>query len=127
MDIREDETSFYILSEDGKSRIAEITFVYTGDNLVIIDHTMVDDSLRGQKVGNKLVAAGGVEKRRGKREIISPFSFFQNGLINPVGMTISATPGNAQCRRGNRFSPHGTDRTVTIRRYWFLHPYRSRG
>lgn len=70
MDIREDETSFYILSEDGKSRIAEITFVYTGDNLVIIDHTMVDDSLRGQKVGNKLVAAVVEKMRREQRKII---------------------------------------------------------
>lgn len=70
MDIREDETSFYILSEDGKRRIAEITFVYTGDNLTIIDHTMVDDSLRGQKVGNKLVAAVVEKMRRENRKII---------------------------------------------------------
>lgn len=127
MDIREDETSFYILSEDGKSRIAEITFVYTGDNLAIIDHTMVDDSLRGQKVGNKLVAAVVEKMRREQRKIIPLCPFAKSVFDKPVSMTISVTPDNAQYRRGNRFSPHGTDRTVTIRRYWFLHPYRSRG
>ncbi|STZ13233.1 Uncharacterised protein [Morganella morganii] len=127
MDIREDETSFYILSEDGKSRIAEITFVYTGDNLVIIDHTMVDDSLRGQKVGNKLVAAVVEKMRREQRKIIPLCPFAKSVFDKTVSMTISVTPDNAQCRRGNRFSPHGTDRAVTIRRYWFLHPYRSRG
>lgn len=34
---------------------AEMTFSKAGDKLLIIDHTEVDDSLRGQGVGRKLL------------------------------------------------------------------------
>ncbi len=46
MNIQSDHHSFFILSDDKQTRIAEITFVYTGDELVIIDHTVVDESLK---------------------------------------------------------------------------------
>jgi uncharacterized protein len=41
--------------QDGK-RLAEMTYTVAGSR-VIIDHTTVDDSLRGQGVGAKLVRA----------------------------------------------------------------------
>lgn len=47
---------FVIRGEDGK-RVAEMTYTTAGSNGFIIDHTEVDDSLRGQKVGDKLLAA----------------------------------------------------------------------
>ncbi len=106
MDIREDETSFYILSEDGKRRIAEITFVYTGDNLAIIDHTVVNNSLRGQKVGNKLVAAVAEKIRVKPGKLFRFVRLPKVCLIKPGSMTISATPGNTLFVRGNCFSPH---------------------
>ena len=37
-------------------RLAEMTYVTVGDTGFIIDHTEVDESLRGQKVGDKLLA-----------------------------------------------------------------------
>jgi Predicted acetyltransferase len=46
---------FIIKGEDGK-RLAEMTYVNAGETGFIIDHTEVDDSLRGQKVGDKLLA-----------------------------------------------------------------------
>ena len=46
----------FIFEVDGKT-LAEMT--YTGsDTSIIIDHTQVDDSLRGKGVGAKLVAEG---------------------------------------------------------------------
>lgn len=40
--------TFYI--EDGNKRLAEMTYVMAGDTKMIIDHTEVDDSLRGQGI-----------------------------------------------------------------------------
>ena len=45
----------FVLERDGK-RLAELTYSVAGSR-VIIDHTQVDDSLRGQGVGAKLVRA----------------------------------------------------------------------
>lgn len=45
-----DDKRFYINDEQGKL-IAEISFVPSGDKLTIIDHTWVDESLKGQGVG----------------------------------------------------------------------------
>ena len=43
--------------EDKGQRIAEMTYSRTNATMIIIDHTMVDDSLRGQGVGRKLLGA----------------------------------------------------------------------
>ena len=45
----------FLIKVDGK-RVAELTYVNAGDSGFIIDHTEVDESLRGQKVGDKLLA-----------------------------------------------------------------------
>lgn len=45
----------FLIREDGK-RLAEMTYVTAGETGFIIDHTEVDESLRGQKVGDKLLA-----------------------------------------------------------------------
>ena len=62
MEIREGHNKFYINDEQGK-QIAEIVFVPTGENLAIIEHTDVDESLKGQGIGKQLVAKV-VEKMR---------------------------------------------------------------
>ena len=46
---------FLIRGEDGK-RLAEMTYTTAGETGFIIDHTDVDESLRGQKVGDQLLA-----------------------------------------------------------------------
>ena len=38
-------------------RLAEFTYVDAGEGAINIDHTFVDESLRGQKIGDKLVAS----------------------------------------------------------------------
>jgi predicted GNAT family acetyltransferase len=47
--------SFFI-EVDG-NQLALMTYTYAGSNKIIIDHTEVSDKLKGQRVGNKLVAA----------------------------------------------------------------------
>ena len=69
MEIREGHNKFYINDEQGK-QIAEIVFVPTGENLAIIEHTDVDESLKGQGIGKQLVAKVVEKRRREKRKII---------------------------------------------------------
>ncbi len=47
--------SFFVDGENG--RIAEMVYVMAGKDKLIIEHTEVDDSLRGQGVGMKLLEA----------------------------------------------------------------------
>jgi uncharacterized protein len=42
------------INEGGKN-LAEMTWVKGGDGYIIVDHTMVDDSLKGQGIGRKLL------------------------------------------------------------------------
>jgi predicted GNAT family acetyltransferase len=44
---------FYI--GDNGQHLAEMVYTWAGENVFIIEHTDVDDSLRGQGVGNKLL------------------------------------------------------------------------
>jgi hypothetical protein len=44
-----------VFMSDGKRNLAEMTWVKGGDDYIIVDHTMVDDSLRGQGAGRKLL------------------------------------------------------------------------
>lgn len=43
--------------------VAEMTYVWSGENRFIIDHTEVSDVLRGTGAGKKLVAAGAAYAR----------------------------------------------------------------
>lgn len=57
MEIKISETTNkgIVYISDGKNNLAEMSWVKGGDDYIIIDHTMVDDSLRGQAVGRKLL------------------------------------------------------------------------
>ena len=46
---------FIIRADDG-GRLAEMTYTTAGETGIIIDHTEVDGSLRGQNVGESLLA-----------------------------------------------------------------------
>lgn len=47
--------SFFL--EEGDKRIAEMVYVMAGPKKMIVEHTEVDESLRGQGVGAKLLEA----------------------------------------------------------------------
>ncbi|MBS1690339.1 MAG: N-acetyltransferase, partial [Bacteroidetes bacterium] len=46
----------FFVNENGID-LAQMVYSWAGTNLIIIEHTEVDDQLKGQGVGNKLVAA----------------------------------------------------------------------
>lgn len=56
MEFKKESERIYIENEIGKT-IAEITFPHISDDVVNIDHTYVDKSLRGQGVAEKLMLA----------------------------------------------------------------------
>ena len=74
----------YILFDDGQGfyahcdghTVGEITFVRTGGNKMIIDHTEVKEPYRGAHVGLGLVAAAVDMPRTQKRKVIAlcPFA-----------------------------------------------------
>jgi predicted GNAT family acetyltransferase len=66
---------FYV-EQDGK-RPAQMTYVMSGESLMIIDHTEVASIFKGQGVGKQLVMAG-VEFARGRKFKIVPLCPFAN-------------------------------------------------
>ena len=89
MEIREGHNKFYINDKQGK-QIAEIVFVPTGENLAIIEHTDVDESLKGQGIGKQLVAKVVEKMRREKRKIIPLCPFAKHEFDKTRSMMIFA-------------------------------------
>lgn len=52
--------------------LAEMTYTWAGDSILIIDHTLVDETLRGQGVGHQLLNDV-VQLAREKQVKIIPF------------------------------------------------------
>lgn len=74
MDFKKGENRFYKKDEKGKL-IAEITYVPTGEDKVIADHTFVDPSLRGQGIAEKLVERLVLEMETENKKIIPVCSY----------------------------------------------------
>ncbi len=68
-DFIKDGNRFY-MTDDSGNMIAEITFPETAPGVFTIDHTFVDESLRGQGIASKLVQAAvdEIESRGGAVE-----------------------------------------------------------
>jgi predicted GNAT family acetyltransferase len=83
MEIKQEENQkkgkFYY--EEGGNQLAEMTYTYAGDDKIIIDHTEVDESLRGKGVGYKLVEAS-VNFAREKGISILPLCPFAKAVFN---------------------------------------------
>ncbi|BCN30276.1 GNAT family N-acetyltransferase [Anaeromicropila herbilytica] len=56
MEFKYEENRIYLTDKSGEV-IAEVTYVPVKDNIVDINHTFVDDCLRGQGVASKLLEA----------------------------------------------------------------------
>ena len=53
--LEETDTKGRAYTGDAAEPLAEMAYSRAGDKLIIIDHTIVDDSLRGQGVGRQLL------------------------------------------------------------------------
>lgn len=69
-----EENRIYMEDEKGKV-IAEITFPKVDENTVNINHTFVDDSLRGQGIAGQLVEAVSAKVKKENKKIIPTCSY----------------------------------------------------
>jgi hypothetical protein len=70
--------SFYI--ELNNQKVATMDYVMAGDTKLIIEHTGVDESLRGQGIGKKLLEKM-VEYTREKQISVMPLCSFANAML----------------------------------------------
>lgn len=70
--------SFFV--EENENRLAEMTYTLSGPEIMIIDHTEVDESLKGQGVGNQLLDHA-VAYAREKNLKIIPLCPFANAVF----------------------------------------------
>lgn len=85
MEIQHEENGnkgrFYV-HQDGED-LAEMTYVYAGDTKIIIDHTEVDDALRGQGAGKKMVEKAVLYAREKNLKIL-PLCPFAKSVFDKV-------------------------------------------
>ena len=70
----------YFVEVDGK-RVAEMTYSKAGSDRIIIDHTEVDDSMRGTGLGKRLVLQA-VEDARKKGISIIPLCAYAKSVFD---------------------------------------------
>jgi len=77
MDIKQEDTGSkgrFLYEVDGQE-LAQMTYRYDGADKMIIDHTEVDPSLKGQGIGYKLVEAAVVFARENQIKILPLCSY----------------------------------------------------
>ena len=75
MDFIKEKNRIYAQNSN-KETIAEVTFYEIQNGVFNIDHTFVDDSLRGQGIGSKLVqeAVNTINEKGAKIQATCPFA-----------------------------------------------------
>ena len=75
MQFLKEENRIYAMNNNNET-IAEVTFYEIENGVYNIDHTFVDDSLRGQGIGSKLVqeAVKKIEDKGAQIEATCPFA-----------------------------------------------------
>lgn len=76
INIKEGINKFY-LGDMEETPEAEVTYVQSGDDKIIIDHTFVSDKLRGQKVGQQLIEKVVDFARKENKKIVPQCVFAQ--------------------------------------------------
>jgi predicted GNAT family acetyltransferase len=90
----------FTIVREGK-RIAELTYVRSGESVIVINHTFVDQSLRGQGIARKLLDAAVVWARTNQVRIIPECSyarvvFARDASVRDV-LACGDDPGSDAC------------------------------
>lgn len=73
--------AFFI--EEDNQKLAEMTYVWAGTNKIIIDHTEVDEKLKGKNAGKQMLAKA-VEFARQNNIKIMPLCPFAKSVFDKV-------------------------------------------
>ncbi len=73
--------AFFI--EEDNQILAEMTYVWAGENKIIIDHTQVDEKLKGKSAGKQMLAKA-VEFARQNNLKIMPLCPFAKSVFDKV-------------------------------------------
>ncbi|CAM4401437.1 GNAT family N-acetyltransferase [Paenibacillus tarimensis] len=68
------EGNGFVIRQDGEV-VAEVTYVPSGTNALIIDHTYVTESMRGQKLAENLVKKVVEYARENDRKVVPACSY----------------------------------------------------
>ena len=79
MEYQIEKNRIFAEDEDGKV-LAEITFPETETGICTINHTFVDDSLRGQGIAGKLVSMAVNQIKQQQKKISATCSYAQHWL-----------------------------------------------
>ena len=79
--IEETDTKGVAFIETDNIKLAEMTYSIASPSLIIIDHTDVDDSLKGQGIGRKLLLKI-IEKARNQNLKIIPLCPFAKSVFD---------------------------------------------
>ncbi|GAA4653847.1 GNAT family N-acetyltransferase [Anaerocolumna aminovalerica] len=69
MEFKHESNRIYMDNEQGRT-IAEVTFPEVKDGVVDINHTFVDESLRGQGIAGKLMKEAAEKLRKENKKVI---------------------------------------------------------
>lgn len=69
MEFKQEKNRFALYNDEG-NEIGEMTWSSAGDDLIIIDHTYVDPTYRGQNLASQLVLQGVEMARRENLKIL---------------------------------------------------------
>lgn len=83
MEFIKETNRIYATNEEGKV-VAEITYPETEEGVCTIDHTKVDESLRGQGIAGKLVEAAVIEIKAQNKKVAATCSYAQKWIDNYV-------------------------------------------
>ena len=78
----DDKSGLFFIEQEGK-KVAKMIYTWAGDDRIIIEHTEVDDALKGKGAGKELVAKS-VEFAREKGIKIIPVCSFAKSIFDKV-------------------------------------------
>jgi predicted GNAT family acetyltransferase len=74
------QTRRAVVNERAGQRLGETTYLQAGEKRVIVDHTFVDDALRGEGAGRRLLQ-GVVEWARAEHLLVIPVCPFAKAMF----------------------------------------------